>query len=229
MLASRAIALRSPDATSDKSKSANTSNMLKSWEVATPDATYSFDHVVIATAPQHLEALLPTSHALAELRSDINALAWEPIATAYLQYPAEIRLPEPLIALNHGTAQWLADRGQLGGPSGLLAHVLSAHGDWEDLSNDALIGDLHDTSNEVFRQSGFSTPLPAPLKALVIREQRATFRCVPHIKRPMGRTALPGLWLAGDYIASDYPGTLEAAVRSGEAAATGILAACGPA
>jgi monoamine oxidase len=33
-----------------------------------------------------------------------------------------------------------------------------------------------------------------------------------------------GLYLAGDYTASDYPATLEAAVRSGVACARAVLA-----
>jgi len=47
---------------------------------------------------------------------------------------------------------------------------------------------------------------------------------VPNLQRPASATGLPGLWLAGDYVASDYPATLEAAVRSGVAAAREILA-----
>jgi monoamine oxidase len=35
---------------------------------------------------------------------------------------------------------------------------------------------------------------------------------------------VPGLWLAGDYVAGEYPATLEGAVRSGVAAARQILA-----
>jgi uncharacterized protein with NAD-binding domain and iron-sulfur cluster len=65
--------------------------------------------------------------------------------------------------------------------------------------------------------------LPAPLAVQTITEKRATFACVPDLKRPPTRTEIPGLWLAGDYLASDYPATLEAAVRSGVAAARGIL------
>ena len=49
----------------------------------------------------------------------------------------------------------------------------------------------------------------------VIAEKRATFDCVPGLARPVNRTPVPGLFLAGDYTASDYPATLEAAVRSG--------------
>jgi uncharacterized protein with NAD-binding domain and iron-sulfur cluster len=58
----------------------------------------------------------------------------------------------------------------------------------------------------------------------VIRERRATFSSRPGLPRPAARTALAGLWLAGDYVpCADYPATLEAAVRSGVAAARGIL------
>jgi thioredoxin reductase len=58
--------------------------------------------------------------------------------------------------------------------------------------------------------------LPLPLKVQTITEKRATFACVPNLKRPPTRTALPGLWLAGDYVAGDYPATLEG--RGDEAA-----------
>ena len=53
------------------------------------------------------------------------------------------------------------------------------------------------------------------------------FACRPGIFRPGIRTPLPGLWLAGDYLDSDYPATLESAVRSGVACATAILAEIG--
>ena len=54
-------------------------------------------------------------------------------------------------------------------------------------------------------------------EGFVIREKRATFSCKVGINegRPGARTALEGLWLAGDYTATGYPATLEGAVRSG--------------
>jgi uncharacterized protein with NAD-binding domain and iron-sulfur cluster len=49
----------------------------------------------------------------------------------------------------------------------------------------------------------------------VIVEKRATFACRPGLRRPPCETPLANFYLCGDYIASDYPATLEAAVRSG--------------
>jgi hypothetical protein len=49
----------------------------------------------------------------------------------------------------------------------------------------------------------------------VITEKRATFSCTPGLQRPANDSGLPGLVLAGDYTAGEYPATLEMAVRSG--------------
>ncbi|MBX9849104.1 MAG: FAD-dependent oxidoreductase, partial [Rhodocyclaceae bacterium] len=62
-----------------------------------------------------------------------------------------------------------------------------------------------------------------PLDSQVITEKRATFACTPNLSRPTSRTPLPGLLLAGDYVASDYPATIESAVRSGIAAAQAVI------
>jgi monoamine oxidase len=43
------------------------------------------------------------------------------------------------------------------------------------------------------------------------------------MQRPSTATTHPGLWLAGDYTASDYPATIEGAVRSGVKVAADIL------
>ena len=47
--------------------------------------------------------------------------------------------------------------------------------------------------------------------------------CSPGLRRPTSRIPVVGLYLAGDYIDSDYPATLEAAVRSGLDCARSIL------
>ena len=65
--------------------------------------------------------------------------------------------------------------------------------------------------------------LPSPRWFRVIAEKRATFACVPGLQRPENRTPLRRFFIAGDYTASDYPATLESAVRSGIGAARLVL------
>ena len=54
-----------------------------------------------------------------------------------------------------------------------------------------------------------------------MKEKRATFAATPEqdIKRPSTKTDCRNLFLAGDWIDTGLPATLEGAVRSGEAAA----------
>ena len=61
--------------------------------------------------------------------------------------------------------------------------------------------------------------LPELQWSRVIAEKRATVACTPAMNALRPNTAIPGVVLAGDYTDSDYPPTLEAAVRSGVRAA----------
>jgi uncharacterized protein with NAD-binding domain and iron-sulfur cluster len=66
--------------------------------------------------------------------------------------------------------------------------------------------------------------LSAPLWTRVIAEKRATIAARRDLARPAVETALPGVFLAGDYMDPEYPPTLETAVRSGVRAAERVLA-----
>ena len=185
-----------------------------------------FDAVVLATAPHAASALLAGLPDAAELAGQLDGFGYEPIATCYLQYEASLRLPLPFCALvdepgqgRHG--QFVFDRGQLDpGQAGLLAVVVSAAGAAAALDQDALAALVGAQLAQAFGQPALSRPL----WSRVITEKRATFACTAGLDRPGNATGLPGLLLAGDYTASDYPATLESAVRSGQAAATAILA-----
>ena len=67
------------------------------------------------------------------------------------------------------------------------------------------------------------------LKAAVVKEVRATFSVTPGLDahRPGPVTAWPRLFLAGDWIATGWPSTMEGAVRSGYLAAEALTKADG--
>jgi squalene-associated FAD-dependent desaturase len=175
--------------------------------------TQMFSGVVIACGPHQAGQLLVQLPELANSLAAINTFTYEPIVTCYLQYPESVSLPSPMLGLNGGILQWAFDRGRLGGPKGLLALVISASGAHEELTKEEL------TSRSEIELKGALGELPSPRWSRVITEKRATFSCTPALARPRIATAIPGLLLAGDYLAGEYPGTLEAAVLSGVAAA----------
>ncbi|OYQ40120.1 desaturase [Rhodoferax sp. TH121] len=140
-----------------------------------------------------------------------HALQFEAIATVYA-HAAGARLSQPMLALRSDAAnpaQFVFDRGQLGGPLGLLAFVVSAsEGDRDTLQARVLA--------QAQAQLGLAL---TPLQTVV--EKRATFACTPGLVRP-GTAIAPGLWACGDYVVGPYPATLEGAVRSGVAVAQAL-------
>ncbi len=183
------------------------------------DGQGPFGQVILAVAPYHLPALIAGLPELADLATMVARFEWQPIVTCYLRYDQPIRLPWPMVGIAEGCAQWLFDLGALRGLPGTVAAVISAGGRHQELANEELAARIH---SEIAR---IVPGLPPPEWSRVITEQRATFACTPELQRPPTATALPGLWLAGDYVACDYPATIEGAVRSGVRAAASALEA----
>jgi len=169
-----------------------------------------FDRVLLATTP--MEAARLTRAVAPEWSEAAGALRYEPIVTVYLRC-AGARLPEPMLALRSDAsapAQFVFDRGQLGGPAGLLAFVISGAAHWVERGTEQT---LAATMNQAL--AVLARHLPGPLQPVqVLVEKRATFRCTPQLARPTMGIAR-GLFAAGDHVAGPYPATLEGAVRSG--------------
>ena len=163
-----------------------------------------YEFVIVAVGPHQLKNIMPESD---------PGYSYQPIYTCYLQYPETARLDFPMLGMGQGIVQWVFDRGALLGEKGRLACVISAQGEHQQLTQDELAA-------ACARELRNALPnLPAPLWTRVIAEKRATISCTPALKRPSARTATRGVFLAGDHIDSEYPPTLEAAVRSGIRAA----------
>lgn len=133
-----------------------------------------------------------------------SKLRFEAITTVYAT-AGHHQLTAPMTALHSSApfpAQFVFDKGQLGGPQGLLAFVVSSSQQSRE-----------DCQNAVLHQARVQLGLQLrPVQTIV--EKRATFACIPSLRRP-GSTITQGLLACGDYIDGPYPATLEGAVRSG--------------
>ena len=181
----------------------------------------TFDAVVWATSSSFAaQALMESAQAAPELIANLmrawatttQALQFEAIATVYAWSPTAT-LHQPMLSL-HSTAwepaQFVFDRGQLGGPAGLLAFVVSA----SEADRDTL-------QRQVLAQA--QSQLALTLQAVqTVVEKRATFACTPGLVRPP-TTIAPGLLACGDYVHGPYPATLEGAVRSGQSAVAALV------
>ena len=180
----------------------------------------AFDRVIWATSSSNAAlALVEYAHTAPEsIASTIktwaattSAMRFEAIATVYAWAP-RARLPHPMLALRTtptAPAQFVFDRGQLDGPQGLLAFVVSAsEGSREELQA-AVLQQAKD------QLATLGLPTLQPVQTVV--EKHATFACTPGLHRPP-QSITPGLYAAGDYVQGPYPATLEGAVRSGWAA-----------
>jgi len=189
----------------------------------------NFDRVILACPPQEAARLLPQGLNPA-WQTSAQALRYEAIATVYVQVegvpPGKAVLPRPIMALrssDQAPAQFILDRGPLGGPPGELALVVSA----------CSAMDRESLTQAVLKQAQQLLATHPTLRGLNLRpvhtlvEKRATFACTPGLKRPSMAVG-PQLWACGDYVEGPFPATLEGAVRSGVAAAEQALKGQGP-
>lgn len=178
------------------------------WRV-TANVDAVFDRVVLACPPHEAARLVGGSGVADAWLAQARGLQHEALSTVYV-HSVQARLSQPMLALRANAtepAQFVFDRGQLGGPAGLLAFVISAS-----------VGDSATLTQQVLAQAARQLGLNALEPVQTIVEKRATFACTPGLQRPAVVVA-PGLLACGDYIAGPYPATLEGAVRSGLAAA----------
>ncbi|WP_328569743.1 hydroxysqualene dehydroxylase HpnE [Janthinobacterium sp. P210006] len=204
------------------------------WQLDDADI---FDGVIVATSSVQAASLLQGVHdaRLDEAVNRMQAFTPEAISTCYLQYDAAVRLDLPFYALVDAPArqhwgQFVFDRGQLdASQAGLLAVVISASGPAAEQGHGPLAQAIAAQLAQVLQRADLAQPVWTQL----ITEKRATFACTPDLARPGNASGVPGLLLAGDYTANDdrtldYPATIEAAVRSGVAAARAVATGKGP-
>src|SRR5271156_3849946 len=183
------------------------------------------DFISAVPAPQLLR-LLPENAVADPFFSRFTGLSSSPIICVHVWLDREVTA-SPFIGFIGTTTQWLFNKRQIFAQRGeahpgYLSFVISGARKLVDRSNqeilDIVINDLH-------------AMIPASrsakiLKSLVLKEKNATM--APDLKshdlRPMAKTPIANFFLAGDWIQTGLPATIESAVISGRAAAAAIVA-----
>jgi predicted NAD/FAD-dependent oxidoreductase len=149
-----------------------------------------------------------------------RSTAASPIVTVNLWFDRQV-IDEPFVGLPGRVMQWVFDkRTVFGDVASHLSLVSSGAAEVLQRTNPELIalahGELLDALPPV-RSARL-------LRATVVREPRATFSLAPgQPPRPATRTGVAGVYLAGDWIETGLPGTIEGAVRSGHRAAEAAM------
>lgn len=157
------------------------------------------DVVICATSAHVAQQLLPQS---------VPHFTYSPIVNAHFLWKqaGKFRDALPLLGTIHGQAQWIFFH------DGRISTTTSAAHTLVNEPEEKIAQILWD---DICRALYLEAPLP-PYR--IIKEKRATIEATPENiqKRPFSTTAYANLLLAGDYLASPYPATLEAATYSGK-------------
>ena len=177
---------------------------------------------VIAAVPWFaLEPLLTgdVTH-LAPILQAASTMASKPIVTVNLWYDRAV-MDDTFVGLPGRAMQWVFDKRQAFGERASHLSLVSS-------GADALVAN-DNPSLIALAAREVADAIPAAraatlVRGTVIREKRATFSLAPgEPPRPGVRTPVSGLFLAGDWIDTGLPATIESAVVSGHQAAAAAL------
>lgn len=179
-------------------------------DMAGTEAPFAPDDVVVLAVPPHVCAqFLPDTPAPLEAR---------PIVNAHYRLDRPVALPGggAILGVVGGTAQWIFARGDV-----VSVTVSAATGLVERESAEVAKLLWSDVARALEYPASGTPP------ARIVKERRATFAQIPSALplRPRCETRYRNLFLAGDWVETGLPATIEGAVRSGAMAARCALGA----
>jgi squalene-associated FAD-dependent desaturase len=200
----------------------------RQWTVTAGGQIFLSDAIVLALAFEGLSKLLPLlpgNPQADRLARDLGGFEHSPITGIHLWFDREITDLDHAILLDT-TIQWMFNKSRLQAekrrhePGSYVELVVSASRSMVGMQRQEII-DL-----AVRELVGFF-PLAAQaklLKAAVVKEVRATYSIRPRLDRlrPSSASPWPAVVLAGDWVATGWPATMEGAVRSGYMAAEAV-------
>jgi hydroxysqualene dehydroxylase len=184
---------------------------------------------VIAIPPDHLIRLLPEGALTDPFFEPLATLRSSPIICVHVWFDREVTDCAFAGFIGMQT-QWLFNKRRIFASHGAthpgyLSFVISGARELADRSNEDLLGIVINDLHAVIPASREAVVV----KAIVLKEKHATIAPDPAsdlIRPPVG-TPVPNLFLAGDWIQTGLPATIESAVIAGHAAARAIIARAG--
>lgn len=181
------------------------------------------DAVVLAVPHNAVAALVPPGLLDPAGGAPGQRLDSAPIVGVHIWYDRRV-LDDVFIAVLDSPVQWVFNVDAMHGfPATAPQHVvisLSGAWRWAQMARDELRSVFVPEMARLF-------PRAAPeavIRFLSVKQTDATFRSTPGsgALRPLQRTSVPNLALAGDWTATGWPSTMESAVRSGNLAAEAL-------
>jgi squalene-associated FAD-dependent desaturase len=197
------------------------------WQVHANGEQYLADALVLATdfkQTNKLLARLAPRDTQPALPSNDDPFLAAPITTVHLWYDRDITQLDHAVLLDtriqwvfakSRIRRWPVERGSY------LELVISASWAELEMSREQILSSALQELEMFFpgvRQAKL-------IKSGVLKEARATFSVTPGLDRfrPSQTSGWPGLYLAGDWTATEWPSTMEGAVRSGRLAAGAVM------
>lgn len=185
----------------------------------------SFDHVIVAVPWHQVAKVLSEPLSLA---AGIQPDAWtsvptSPISGVHLWFDIPIT-DAPHAVMVGSMSQWLFARPAEASSTGHYYQVvISAARQVRQLSNQSVVNLIVDELRIAFPKSRNAKLLASR----VVTDPQAVFSIRPEVDaiRPRSSTALPCLHLAGDFVQTGWPATMEGAIISGRQAANSCLSA----
>jgi len=183
----------------------------------------SADSCIVAIPQYQISKLFPVGTILQADFDRFAAIESAPITSVHLWYDRPItKLPNAVLLGR--LSQWLFRRPEEqreGVTTFPYQVVISASRNLDGRFQQDVILDVHNELSEVWKDSHPATLLASKM----ITERRAVFSVTPGIDalRPQQQSPVSNLQWAGDWTQTDWPATMEGAVRSGYLAAENIL------
>ena len=205
------------------------------WRVSVADRDYVADSVVLALPFEQTQKLLPAirlnehyaglaSNTRDELELKLAQQTHSSYTSVLLWFDREITDLDHAWLLDT-TIEWFFNKSR-------IRKYAPEKGSYVELVIPSSGAQLSQTREEILSSALGELQMFFPevkraklVKSGVLKEARATFSVVPGLDRfrPGAKTGWPGFFLAGDWTATEWPSTMESAVRSGRLAAGAVM------